>query len=68
MITELRLPAQIEARGFIFTLKANGIWVENLDGQLVSYIRVLDDNGYRVVRTQEEFETQVDFWLNENIS
>lgn len=68
MITEIRVPAQIETRGFIFTLASNAIWVRNLDGQLVSYVRVLDDNGHRIIRTQEDFETEVAFWLNENIS
>jgi len=68
MITELLVPATIESCGFVFILVSNAIWVHDQDGQLVSYIRVLDDNGHRVIRTQEDFETEVAFWLNENLS
>lgn len=68
MITELRIPTEIEVRGFIFTLASNAIWVHNLDGDLVSYVRVLDDNGHRIVRTQDEFEEQIDFWFQENLT
>ena len=67
MITELRVPSEIETRGFVFTLASNAIWVRNLDGDLVSYVRVLDENGHRIIRTQEDFETEVAFWLNDNV-
>jgi hypothetical protein len=67
MITELPVGYQIEKDGFIFTLTTNAIWVENLDGQLVSYIRVLDSNGHRIVRSEEQFQSEIDWWLKENL-
>jgi hypothetical protein len=67
MITELRIPAQIRTRGFIFTLGEIYIAVHNLDGDLMAILHVLSDNGHRIVRTQEEFEAEVAFWLNENL-
>jgi hypothetical protein len=41
--------------------------VQNLDGDLLALLPLLDDNGHRVVRTQEQFETEVAFWLKENL-
>ena len=67
MLTELNLGYQVETDGFIFTLFSVCIKVENLDGDLVAYLPVLDDNGHRIVRTQEQFETEIAFWLKDNL-
>lgn len=67
MITELRLPSAIETHGFIFTLREIYISVHNLDGDLLAILPVLNENGHRIVRTQEDFEAEVAFWLNENL-
>jgi hypothetical protein len=66
MITELRIPYQVETDGFIFTLNDINITVQNLDGDLMAILPVLDENGHRIVRTQESFEIEIAFWLKEN--
>lgn len=66
MITELKLGHAVEVDGFIFTLGPVSISVENLDGELVAMLPVLNDAGVRVVRNQEQFETEIAFWLKEN--
>lgn len=65
MITEIPLNSQIQSDGFVFTLTAVCIRVDNLDGELVAYLPVLDNNGHRIVRTQEEFETEAAFWIKD---
>lgn len=61
----LEIGHEIKAEGFVFTLHPVYISVHNLDGDLMAILPVLDHNGYRVVRTEEQFQSQVDFWMNE---
>lgn len=67
MLTEIPLGTQVETDGFIFTLDSVCIRVENLDGDLIAYLPVLNENGHRIVRTQEQFETEIAFWIKENL-
>lgn len=66
MITELNLGYQVESDGFIFTLGSICISVESLDGDLVAYLPVLNDNGHRIVRTLEQLEIEIAFWLKDH--
>lgn len=68
MITELPVGYQLENSGFIFTLGTVYMSIQNLDGDLLALVSLLGDNGLRVVRSQEQFETEVAFWLKDNLS
>jgi hypothetical protein len=65
MITELPLGYNVEVDGFTFILGSICIRVEDDRGGVVAYIPVLNSDGIRIVRTQEQFETEVAFWLGE---
>lgn len=67
MITELKVGFQVEKRGFVFTLGAVYMSVQNLDGDLMAILSLMDDSGNRVVRNEEQFLNQIDFWLSENL-
>ena len=67
MITELKVGFQVEKRGFVFTLGAVYMSVQNLDGDLMAILSLMDDAGNRVVRNEEQFLNQIDFWLSENL-
>jgi hypothetical protein len=67
MITELKIGHQVEVRGFIFTLQSLYITVHNLDGELMAILPILGDNGHRIVRSEEQFQTEVDFWIKDNL-
>jgi hypothetical protein len=66
MITELPLGYQIKKNGFVFTLREVYMSVHNMDGDIMAIMHVLDGNGHRIVRTEDEFQMEVDWWLNEN--
>lgn len=64
MITEIPVGYSVEVDDYKFTLQNLYITVEQ-NGTLLKIIPVLNSDGIRIVRTQEEFETEVAFWLGE---
>lgn len=64
MLTELPVGYSITVDDVVFTLEKLCIRVEQ-GKQLLAILPVLNSNGIRVVRTQEEFETEVAFWLKD---
>jgi hypothetical protein len=67
MITELKVGHQVQTHGFIFTLDSVYMSVHNLDGELMAMISVLNDHGHRIVRSETQFQSQIDFWLADNL-
>lgn len=64
MITEIPVGTTTIVNGYTFTL--NKLTIDVSKGTMVfAIIPILDQNGLRFVRTQEQFETQIAFWLKD---
>lgn len=55
---------KVMLNGYTFTLNRYSIDV-SIGANVFAIIPVLDDNGLRSVRTQEQFETAITFWLHD---
>ncbi len=64
MITEIPVGTSVIVNGYTFTLTRLTIDV-SAGTNVFASIPVLDSNGFRFVRTQEQFEIQIAFWLKD---
>jgi len=64
MITEIPVGTSVIVNGYTFTLTRLTIDVST-GTKVFASIPVLDSNGLRCVRTQEQFEVQIAFWLKD---